>query len=386
MTRVAAEDGLEASPVSRRAPVVRVDGLTKRFPERRSWAEILRRPWARPRVTVLSEVSFQVGSGEFFGLLGPNGAGKTTLFKILATLVTPDGGTAHVLGHDVEEEADAVRRILAPVVSDERSLYWRLSALENLELFGALHRLPEEEVHTRARRLLETVGLGNVGENKIVGEFSSGMKQRLLLARALLSEPRVLLLDEPTRSLDPLAARDLRRFLREELAERRGCAVLLATHDSEEAFDLCDRVGVLDRGRLLEVGDAREMTRRYGGNRFRVVAREVSEDQRAWLDRQGVVRDWTRLPDRGDTWERYEVTLAGGLDDAGAVVSRLTMSGATVARFERVQVPLAELMDRIVTSSRENASSAGGGGAREVEAAGGAGSSRAPGSSCRSGS
>lgn len=341
------------------SPVVRVEGLSKSYPRRRSWSEMLRRPWGGSRQTVLHDVSFEVRSREFFGLLGPNGAGKTTLFKILSTLVAPDGGRAVVAGHDVVAEEAAVRRVLAPVIADERSLYWRLSARENLELFGALHGLDGAEAGRRIDGLLETVGLEGAGR-KIVGEYSSGMRQRLLLARALLPGPEVLLLDEPTRSLDPLAAREFRTFLQEEIAGRLGCTVLLATHDSDEALELCDRVGVLDQGRLLEVGPADELARRYAGERYRAWVRTVDPGELDRLAGQGVLRGWEAGPADADGWRRLDLELAGGLDDAAALVSRLVEAGFTVGRFERRAVPLADLLERIVEASGGRAAAAEG--------------------------
>lgn len=343
-------------PAGAAASRVAVEGLTKRFPERRSWKEVLRRPFAGEEVTVLEDVSFAAGAGEFFGLLGPNGAGKTTLFRILATLLVPDGGRLRVAGHDVREEGSAVRSKLAAVLSDGRSLYWRLSARENLELFADLHGLPDRLRRDRVPSLLATVGLDGA-DQKMVGDYSSGMQQRLLLARALLTEPEVLLLDEPTRSLDPLAARDFRRFLREEIAGRRGCTILLATHDSEEALELCDRVGVLHEGRLLAVGTPEELMRRHGGERYRLWGRDIEDEQMSWLAERGPVVRWSRDGVDGKGWSRLSVTLAGGAEDAGELVSHLALSGATVARFERVDLPLADLLERVMGREEGGAAS-----------------------------
>ncbi len=330
--------------------VVRIEGLTKKYPRRRSWSEIFRDPLGGSRQTVLHDIDLEVRRREFFGLLGPNGAGKTTLFKILSTLVAPDGGRATVAGHDVVAEEAAVRDALVPVISDERSLFWRLSARENLELFGALHGLATVEADRRIESLLGTVGLAGEGR-KIVGEFSSGMRQRLMLARALMARPEVLLLDEPTRSLDPLAAREFREFLREEIAGRLGCTVLLATHDSEEALGLCDRVGVLDRGRLLEVGRAEELAERYAGERYRAWARDVDAAALERLAREGALLEWELGPEDGEGWRRLDLAPAGGLEGAGELVSRLVHAGVTVGRFERRALPLADLLERIMDAS-----------------------------------
>ena len=190
-----------------------LDGISKSFPVRRTWGEMVRHPTLKPRAPVLQNINLAVAEGEFFGLLGPNGAGKTTLFKMLATLVLPDAGTATVGGYDVVSESQKVRSVLAPVIADERSLYWRLTAHDNLELFAKLQGMHGSAVHTRVQEVLDVVGLSDTAE-KIVAAFSSGMKQRLLIARALVAQARVLLLDEPTRSLDPSSARGFRAFLR----------------------------------------------------------------------------------------------------------------------------------------------------------------------------
>ena len=333
--------------ISRRPVTVVLDGLTKRFPVRRSWAQMLRHPFATTYATVVQGVSWEVHEGEFFGLLGPNGAGKTTLFKMLATLVIPDGGTAVIAGHDVAREPAAVRRVLAPVIADERSLYWRLDASANLELYGVLQGLSRADARARTAELLQVVGLDDAGD-KLVGTFSSGMKQRLLIARALIGRPRVLLLDEPTRSLDPVSARQFRAFLREEISGRQGCTVLLATHNAEEALELCDRVAVLDRGRLLAAGTAERLSREIGEERYRVWTRDPAHPALAALAAQGVARGVTDAGPDDEGWSRVEMEIPGGLDRAAEVVAFLAEQGMAVARFERVTPSLADLIERIV--------------------------------------
>ena len=333
-----------------------LDGISKSFPIRRTWGEMLRHPTRAPRAPVLQNVSLAVAEGEFFGLLGPNGAGKTTLFKMLATLVLPDAGTATVGGYDVVRESSQVRSVLAPVIADERSLYWRLTAYQNLELFAKLQGMRGAAVGARVKEVLDVVGLRDTAE-KIVAAFSSGMKQRLLIARALVAQPRVLLLDEPTRSLDPISARAFRTFLREEISGRQGCTVLLATHSADEVLELCNRVAVLDRGRLLATGTTDSLARDLGEERYALFTRDAHHPALAALVQRAVVAKLT-VRDTEDSWTRVEMELTGGMERASQIVSTLVEQGVVIARFERVPLPLADLIDRIVRRGSEGVSNA----------------------------
>jgi len=327
-------------------PVVRMEGLVKRFPVRRGLRDMLLRPTQRQWAQVLDGVTCDVGRGEFLGLLGPNGAGKTTLLKILSTLVLPDAGRALVAGWDVTQEGAKVRAVVAPCLASERSLYWRLTARDNLTLAADLAGVPRREIPTRIEESLGAVGLTDTG-TKMVGQFSSGMLQRLLIARALLTRPRLLMLDEPTRSLDPISAREFRRFLRDELVDRRGCAVLLATHNAEEAFELCDRVAVMNRGKLLAQGSAHLLAERFLGARFRVVTTTPRHPAVAELERRGAFVRLGDAVEEGDAW--FAVTLRlGDAAAAPAVLHELVTRGVSVARFERVPLSLADLIESVL--------------------------------------
>lgn len=332
--------------------IVRIDGLTKRFPVRRTWLELARAPFARRSAVVVDNVSFTVDDGEIFGLLGQNGAGKTTIFKMLSTLIIPDAGRASIAGFDVVQDGAAARRQLAPVIANERSLAWRLSARENLRLYAALQGLRGSAARAEESRVLEVTGLAHTGA-KMVGEFSSGMRQRLLIARALLARPRVLLLDEPTRSLDPISARDFRRFLRDTVVGAEGCTVLLATHDADEVWELCDRVGVLERGRLLAVDATAVLRHRAGTDVYRVWLRVARAD--AVLQRAAAAG--IRLQRRGaaaeDGWDEYGCAIGGGSEGAARAVAALAAGDADIARFERVTPSLADLIERVLSRATE---------------------------------
>ena len=332
---------------------VHVEGVSKRFSVRRSVRETLLKPLDWKYASALQDVNCAVREGEFFGLLGPNGAGKTTLFKILATLVTPDHGRATILGLDLVRDADAVRRVLVPVVADERSLRWRLSARDNLRLYADLYKTPRKGVSNSVDELLQLVGLADTG-TKMVGQFSSGMRQRLQIARALLARPRILLLDEPTRGLDPVSARTLRAFLREDLCERHGCTVLLATHNTEEAFDLCDRVGILDGGRLLVTGPANALATEYGEPIYRMWTNDPDHPALATLVLRDLVQDVsTHRPDASG-WASLDLKIPGGLEQASHVIQFLASQQVSLARFERVGLSLAELIERVQKQARED--------------------------------
>lgn len=209
--------------------------------------EIAREP-EDDTIVAVKGVSFEVHPGEVFGFLGPNGAGKTTTIRMLATLLEPSTGHAYICGHDVGREAMAARAKLGAVLAGDRSLYWKLSGRENLEYFATLHRVPRRDIPRRIDEVLERMQLSSRAD-EMVERYSTGMKQRLALARALLADPPVLLLDEPTLGLDPQSARNLRDIVLELKDEGR--AILLTTHYMEEADLLSDRIAIIDHGEII---------------------------------------------------------------------------------------------------------------------------------------
>jgi ABC-2 type transport system ATP-binding protein len=202
-------------------------------------------------VVALDRLSLSVGEGELFGILGPNGAGKTTTIKVLTTLLIPTEGSARVLGRDVVQDTQRVRRSIGFVFGGERGLYYRVSGRDNLHYFAELYGLPPERIAPRSEELLGLVGLKDRADEKVEG-YSRGMKQRLHLARALLHDPPVLFLDEPTTGLDPIGARELRDTIRQ--LHERGKTIVLTTHYMFEADSLCDRVAVINQGKLIALG------------------------------------------------------------------------------------------------------------------------------------
>lgn len=229
---------------------IAVTALGKTFRPPAGIRELLRGRLTRAPVSALADISFRVDPGEIVCVMGPNGAGKSTLLRILSGLLSPSTGQARVAGLDVESHGWDFRRRVAFVVGDERSFHWPLSGLHNLEFFGALHGYTPREAGRRARQLLGRVGLAEVADRPF-HTYSRGMRQRLALARGLLGAPDVILLDEPTLGLDPLGARDLRNFLRDEVIRGAGRTALVGTNDPGEAKSLSDRILLLDHGRLV---------------------------------------------------------------------------------------------------------------------------------------
>ncbi len=198
-------------------------------------------------LVAVDRISFKVEKGEIFGLLGPNGAGKSTTIRMLCTLLRPTSGKAQVAGFEIVKEAGKVREHIG-LVAEKIILYDRLTARENLKFFGRLNHIPAKIISKRTKKLLELVKMEKWA-NTLAGTFSSGMKQRINLARALLSMPEILFLDEPTLGLDPQTTRAIREFIKE--INKEGITIILTTHIMQEADILCDRIGIIDQGKIV---------------------------------------------------------------------------------------------------------------------------------------
>ncbi|WP_246002438.1 ABC transporter ATP-binding protein [Allorhizocola rhizosphaerae] len=212
----------------------------------------------------VDDISFEVRHGEFFGILGPNGAGKTTTIKVLLTTLLPTAGRVSILGHDVVRDVQRVRRRIGYVLGGDKGFYDRLTARQNMIYFCDLYEVPHRVQRTRIPQLLELTGLTARAGDK-VETFSRGMKQRLHIARSLVHDPRVLILDEPTSGIDPIGAREVRDLAAGLI--RLGKTVLLTTHYMQEADALCDRLVVLAKGRIVASGAPRDVKQLAGISR-----------------------------------------------------------------------------------------------------------------------
>ncbi|HEV8098009.1 MAG TPA: ABC transporter ATP-binding protein [Gaiellaceae bacterium] len=288
-------------------------------------------------------IDFQVPEGELFGLLGPNGAGKTTTIKMLITLLIPTGGSARVLGLDVVEQAQEVRKRIGYVFGGERGVYERLSGYDNLRYFAELYGVPPGEQRPRIEHLLEVVGLKGREHERAEG-YSRGMKQRLHVARGLLHDPDVIFLDEPTIGLDPVGARDVRATIA-SLTEV-GKTVLLTTHYMFEADALCDRIAVISQGQIVAEGTPTELKRGVGEGT--VVEVEVFGGAEATVERVRTLGGVTSVAIEEREQAQVLVVQTGpGLELTHAILGCL--DGAEIGRISQREPTLEDAYVALVT-------------------------------------
>lgn len=232
-----------------RAVAVAIDHLSKTYPVPFARLKQFFRRSSKPPVEALRDVSFDVHEGEIFGLIGRNGAGKTTLTKIVATLVQPTSGSVAVKGYDSVRDEEEVRTRVGLATAEERSFYWRLTVEQNLMFFARLYGLSDAQARRRITELIERFELQELARRRF-GELSTGNKQRMAFARAMLASPPILLLDEPTRSLDPMAAARMRALIQSLANSQPPVSILLTSHNLVEVEELCQRVAIISRGRI----------------------------------------------------------------------------------------------------------------------------------------
>lgn len=335
---------------------IQTDNLTKWFLQDRHLGGFALPFSTQDGTLAVDQVSMEVKRGEIFGLVGPNGAGKTTLVKILCTLILPTSGAAQVNGYDLSDEG-GVKASIGLVTGNERSFYWRLSCRENLRFYAGLHNLSSSQTE---RKIDELSGLLDLGPflDKGFDICSTGMKHRLALARGLLNDPTLLFLDEPTKSLDPLAAVRFREAVY-TLAHREERTIFLVTHDLHEATELCDRVGVMVRGRLQVVDTPQNLRRLINPQeRCRFDIRGFT-DQMAGeiLGREGVLG----LAERGTTGgiTFVELHLQDRRRCLSTVVRTIEESGGVIEGLEFEQVSWEEVFQNLTAKEEVRASSQG---------------------------
>ncbi|HEX8708562.1 MAG TPA: ABC transporter ATP-binding protein [Pyrinomonadaceae bacterium] len=334
-----------------RVAAISIDRLSKTYPVPLARLKQLLHRRTKPPVQALSEVCFEVGEGEIFGLIGRNGAGKTTLTKIIATLVQPTSGSVTVKGFDSVRDEQRVRAQVGLATAEERSFYWRLTVEQNLMFFARLYGLKDAAARRRIIELVERFELKELVSRRF-GELSTGNKQRMAFARAMLAGPPVLLLDEPTRSLDPLAAARMRALISSLAGGDPPVSILLTSHNLAEVEELCERVAVISGGRIRALGTPQQL-----------------RDAHRQAER-------VRLKIRGLTSQRAAAILADGLDDLelieqgtellvafrrepddlrlDAALRTIQESGGSVLSFESERATLLEVLESYERESKED--------------------------------
>jgi ABC-2 type transport system ATP-binding protein len=238
-----------------------LERIKKHYPVVRGYRELLLHPFRKKTVTALDGVNLKVKKGQCFCLLGPNGAGKTTLIKVLSTLVLPNEGDAFVNGFHVEKESQKVKALIGFAISEERSFYWRLTGRQNLEFFATLDNIPPSQVKNKVDEVLSLTNLEGFVDMRL-NTYSTGMRQMMAFARALITGAQIIFVDEPTRSLDPQAAEKIRRFLREELVAKQKRTVFWATHNLIEAQQNAHELAIIQKGKIKLKGTVEGLTDR----------------------------------------------------------------------------------------------------------------------------
>jgi ABC-2 type transport system ATP-binding protein len=239
--------------------MITIRGLKKHYPQAKGYIELLLHPFREKKVTALDGIDLDIEAGQCFFLLGPNGAGKTTLIKVLATLVLPDAGKAFVNNLDVEKHPEKVKSLIGYAINEERSFYWRLTGRQNLEFYAALNDVPRSKMQNKIEEVLSLANLTHAADNRF-NTYSTGMKQMLSIARALLSDPKVIFVDEPTKSLDPQAARKIRKFLSEELAGKQKRTIFWTSHDLNEVSEFGHSLAIISKGKIKLKGNLARLT------------------------------------------------------------------------------------------------------------------------------
>lgn len=243
--------------------MINVQNLNMCYPLPKRYIELLLNPFSSKKITALENISFELQYGESVAFLGANGAGKTTLLKLIGGLLYPTNGTIWVNGYNTVKHNIKARKSVGFVLNEERSFYWRLTGRQNLEFFGSLDNLSGRNLKNKIEELLDVVKLSEAADNLFAG-YSSGMKQKLAIARGLLSDANTLILDEPTRTLDPLFAEEIKNILLERIHVNKEKTLLIATHRLDEAESLCNKICIMKKGHILAFDTTTNLIEKFG--------------------------------------------------------------------------------------------------------------------------
>jgi ABC-2 type transport system ATP-binding protein len=316
-----------------------INNLSKTYTASFAGLKRLFRMTVKPDVAALKNVSLEIKEGEIFGLIGRNGAGKTTLTKIIATLVQPDGGSVTVKGFDSVKDEVQVRSFVGLATAEERSFYWRLTAEQNMMFFARLYGMGDSAARARTAELFAELEIAELAKRRFA-EMSAGNKQKLAVARALLTEPPVLLLDEPTRSLDPLAAAKMRELIY-HLSTRSGqkVSILLTSHNLSEVEELCRRTAIISNGEIRAVDTPQNLRRSHKQTqRVKVICQNVSAEKAREILPESEIEEHGGGLNLNFTRETDDDLL-------GRAISLLSGAGARIVDIETEQATLLDVLE-----------------------------------------
>jgi len=331
-------------------PIVEVRDLTKVYLPSPAWMRVFLRTQIKESVLALDKISLGFGGGQICAVAGPNGAGKTTLFKILTGLLAPTSGSASVLGIDATKQSTELRRVVGFMSGEDRSLWLRLTCVQNLEFRGRLQGLRGQQLRSRIADVLGAVGLGDVGD-RVGFALSAGMRARLQLACALLHDPPVLILDEPTGAVDPLGSFELLEMIRRVTSER-GLAVLFSTHRVDEIEALGEKVVLLHRGRIVHIGDIDQL--RGDLDRQRVTFRFATP-----IDAQRAVALVDGSSDTEVVTAQDDLLTIATTARIGLILNRLGETASAISSVNEERLPLREVLARVLSEQSEDGVASG---------------------------
>jgi ABC-2 type transport system ATP-binding protein len=305
----------------------------------------------RPRKTLaVDNVSFFVEEKEIFGLVGPNGSGKTTLINLLCTVVVPNEGTARVGGFDILDSSADVRKAIGLVTSNERSFYWRLTGRQNLSFFSDLYGLSPRSAGTWIEELIEALDLRDFADRRFDG-YSTGIRQRFAMARALLHKPRIIFMDEPTKGLDPVAAASLIRLIQGNIVAAWNPTIIVTSHNLREIEQLCSRIAIMYSGRFLCCGGLSEISRRiYPYETYRLTVGNASSELAERISKLRGVAGVSSLCENGNI--DMELRIAGENGVLSAVMSTVLANGGDIRHCSALPVSLDDIFSHIISTNK----------------------------------
>jgi len=328
--------------------VIETVNLSKKYPVLKGYRDIFLRPFRKKETLALHDVTIHINEGEIFGLLGPNGAGKTTLIKILCTLVLPSAGRAYVKGLNVTKDEKSIRKLIGYVISEERSFYWRLSGRQNLRFFAKLNNIPNREADRRIERLLDFLDLAD-DAGRMFKDYSTGMRQKLAIARGLLTDPAILFMDEPTNGLDPVSAHNLKQLVKEKLAGQEKKTVIFATHNLRDAEELCSRIAIIQSGEVRIEGTLEDIKSKFNGSKKYVMRlRSVENGVLEKINSLASVKKIIPASNGSTGPVGVEIEIGHGNGAIHMLIREIVDMGGELFSFNEIEPGLEEMFSEIV--------------------------------------